>query len=289
MRLARVTLASTPRDRFLRRIETIRVRIDRLPEDAVGQVLQELESLRRRVLGELAGAEGFPAVRLEALAGRIERVMGEFEARYGRAIAPFQEESVLLGRALIAQPIVEAGLTFGVPETPRRLVEAAQGFQADLIKGLSQDATRRVTQAIRLGALEGKSVFEVMGDVAGSLKRPGPFASIAARAEAITRTELLRLSSIAQDATLREAKALVPQLKKQWERSGNPRGRPTHQLPEPNGAHGQVREVEEFFEVRPAPGKSAEALLYPRDPRGSAANTVNCGCLSLPFKEDFPA
>lgn len=289
MRTARVTLASTPRDRFLERIEAIRQRIDKLPDDAVKAALDELDAVRRRVLGELAGAEGFPAVRMEQLAGRVEDVMGEFASRYDVAIRPFQATAAGLGRQLAVAPVIEAGLTFGVPEIPRRLVEAARGFQADLISGLTDEGTRKITQAIRLGAIEGKSVWEVMQEVAGSLTRPGPFASIAARAEAITRTELGRLQAIAGQASLEETKRLVPDLQKQWQHSGNPRGRVAHMLNDPAGANGQVRNVDELFEVKPALGKPAEGLLYPRDPRGSAANTVNCGCLSLPYKAEWPA
>jgi hypothetical protein len=281
---ARAALASTPQERFRQRIDIIRARIDRLPDDAVRAALEELEALRRRVLGELAGAEGFSAQRLGALAGRIQDVTGEFASRYGTAIQPFQAEAVGLGRALIAQPVVEGGLTLGVPEIPRRLVEAAQDFHADLITGLSRDAGHRITQALRLGALEGKSVFEVMQEVAGSLRRPGPFASIAARAEAITRTELGRLQAIAGQATLEESRRLVPDLQKEWRHSGAIDFRPTHKL-----ADGQVRDVHDFFDIAPAANRPAEQLLYPRDPRASAANSVNCGCLSLPYKADWPA
>jgi hypothetical protein len=210
--------------------------------------------------------------------------MDEFALRYAVALEPFQRESIALGRELIVQPVVQSGLTFGVPEIPRRLVEAALDYHADLISGLADSAKAQVSQAIRLGALEGKSLFEVMRQVAGSLTEPGPFASIAARAEAITRTELGRLQAIAGQASLEETARLVPDLLKQWKHSGNPAGRPTHML-----ADGQTREVSDFFEVRASAQRPTEQLLYPRDPRGTAANTVNCGCLSVPFRADWPA
>ncbi len=281
---AHVALASTPQDRFTERLETIRRRIDRLPDEAARTVLEELDGVRRRVLAELAGAEDFQAHRLGQLVGRLEGVMEDFATRYDVAIAPFQRESVQLGRALVSEPIVQGGLAVGVPEIPRRLIEATIDYQADLVQGLTQDATRRITQALRLGTIRGESPFEVMRSVAGSLRSPGPFASIAARAEAITRTELARIQAVASQATLEESKRLVPDLLKQWQHSGNPNGRPTHML-----ADGQTREVDDFYEIRPAANKPIERLLYPRDPRASAANSVSCGCLSLPFKADWPA
>lgn len=283
--IARVALASTPRDRFLERIERIRARIDQLPEDAVRDVLQELDAIRRRVLAELAQAEGFEAHRMRQLTARIEDVVDRFGERYQSAIAPHQQEAIALGRAVAAEPLVASGLTYGVPlAIPRRLVEAALDFSADLVGGLTDDARRRISQAIRLGAIEGKSPFEIMRAVAGSLEAPGAFASITARAEAITRTEVGRLQAIAAQATLEEAQRLVPDLKKQWKHSGAIDARVTHLAYD-----GTVREIEEFYELAPKPGTPREALLYPRDPRGSAANTVNCGCLSLPFKADWPA
>ena len=281
---ARVALAQGPRDRFIERIRVIRERIDRLPEDAVAQVLAELDQVRRRVLVELAGAEGFEGFRRRELLARIEAVIDDFQARYQTAVAPAQREAVALGRAVILEPTVQAGLPFGAPELPRRLVEAALDFQADLIQGLTEEARHRVSQAIRLGALEGKSPFEVMQAVGRSLRSPGAFASVAARAEAITRTELGRLQSIAAAATLVETKQLVPELLKQWRHSGAIDFRVTHKL-----ADGETREVEDDFEIAPAPGRPRERLRYPRDPRASAANTVNCGCLVLPFKADWPA
>lgn len=282
--MARVRLASTPQDRFLERIEAIRARIDRLPEDAVRVALEELDAVRRRVLGELASAEGFEAHRLRQLTARLERVVDGFAERYQVAVAPYQAEAVTLGRSLVVEPLVRSGLTYGVPEIPRRLVEAALDFQADLIGGLTDDAVRRITQSIRLGTVEGKSPFEIMRDVAGSLESRGAFASIAARAETITRTEVGRVQAIASQATLEESVRLVENLLKQWKHSRAIAGRVTHQLYD-----GETREVHDFYDVAPRPNAPREQLMYPRDPRGTAANTANCGCLSLPFVADWPA
>jgi len=34
-------------------------------------------------------------------------------------------------------------------------------------------------------------------------------------------------------------------------------------------------------------GPNGEDLMYPRDPAGSAADTVNCGCQMFPWVEGF--
>jgi len=49
----------------------------------------------------------------------------------------------------------------------------------------------------------------------------------------------------------------------------------------------QIREVNEPFDV-PGIGKCpATQLMFPRDPNGPACQIINCGCQSLPYKEDW--
>jgi len=82
--------------------------------------------------------------------------MQAFADQYGRTIA-LPDRSGRLGRALVAEPVLHAGLTFGLPEVPRRLVEAIEGYQAELVSGLSRSAAIAITQALRRGALEGRN------------------------------------------------------------------------------------------------------------------------------------
>ncbi len=48
---------------------------------------------------------------------------------------------------------------------------------------------------------------------------------------------------------------------------------------EDGGANGQIRNVNEDFDV------AGEQLAYPRDPKGSPENTINCHCVMKPFFE----
>lgn len=273
----------TPLERFLARIQAIRAQIDLLPEAAVADVLAELNRTRRHVLAELLGVEtgSFAATRLGALEARLRDAMDQFVARYGQAVAGPQAQLFELGQNLAARPVVESGVTFGVPQIPRRALEVAQSFQALLIRGLADEAIGQISQELRLGLLRGESVFEVAQKVAGSLSSGSTFGTIAARAEAITRTELGRIHAIAAQASLEETRRLVPDLQKIWQHSGNtgPYRRLGHVE-----AHDQVREVSATYRVRPAPGKPFEDMLYPRDPGASPSNTISCGCLSVPHR-----
>jgi hypothetical protein len=79
---------------------------------------------------------------------------------------------------------------------------------------------------------------------------------------------------MAGDRRLQDAAKKVKGLGKQWLWSG--KSRQTH-----SAISGQIRKVDEPFEV------AGEALMYPRDPAGSAQNTINCGCESVPYKASW--
>ena len=73
---------------------------------------------------------------------------------------------------------------------------------------------------------------------------------------------------------MEQAAKVLPGLKKQWRRSGKLRSRIAH-----DAVDGQIRETGKPFSVGGA------SLMYPRDPAGPAAETINCGCQSLPWME----
>ena len=112
-----------------------------------------------------------------------------------------------------------------------------------------------------------------MGAIGRNLKSKSIFKSIAARAETITMTEAGRVLEAASQARKVAAASVVPGLQKQWYYGHSPRQpRPAHLA-----AHGQVRDVDKPFDV------GGEKLMYPKDPAGSARNTIRCGCTSLPY------
>jgi len=276
----RARFAAEPADRFAQAIEDRLALIDRLPDETVRAILADLEATRRQVLAELVTAQGLGAVRLQALDQRLQDVMASFVEHYGQTVAPAQGAAWDAGVALGARPLIEAGVLFHVPQISRRLLEVMQGYQAALITGESARTVADISTALRAGLLRGDSMFETAQQVAGSLDGPGPFGSLAVRAEAITRTELGRLQAAATQASLTAAAEHVPDLQKEWRHSDvvGKWVRLGHLE-----AHGQVQDVDAPFSVAPGPGYAAEDLMYPRDPAGSARNTVNCRCVNLPF------
>jgi hypothetical protein len=250
----------------------------------VRDILAEIETSRAQVRAILANAEGFDAVRGRQLEANLRDVMERFIERYSVRLFGPQEAAFAAGQALAAEPLVTAGVTFAVPQVNRRALEVARTFQASLISQETEAAVRRISTELRLAVLRGDALTETLPRVAGALTTAGPFATLATRAEAITRTELGRIQSIATQAGLEEAKTLVPELQKQWQHSGNvgPWRRQGHV-----DAHDQVRNVDAPFRVREEAGKPFETLMYPRDPAASPSQTVQCGCLSTPYLPEW--
>src|SRR5262245_22560801 len=277
------TVIEEPRDRFAAELAAIRRQINDLPESAVQAVLAELERLRRRVMAEMLDAlpDTYDQYRLTQLEATIRRVMLDFVDRYGIEVTGPQLASYGLGAELAARPLQAAGLNVHTPMLSRRQIEALQGYNARLITNATERSIGEITTILRTGLLRGDRWPDIMALVARRLTEPGPFGSLAARAEAITRTELGRIQALATQAGLEQMQRLVPDVQKEWKHSRN------HWSPRVGhlDAEGQIRDVAATFSVRPGPGYPAEALLYPRDPAASPRNTVNCGCVVVPYRK----
>jgi hypothetical protein len=280
----RITFQSTPVERFAAELAVIRDRIDDLPNEVVAQVLAELDRLRRRTLAEMADAapETFDVYRLGQLEAGLRRAMQNFVDHYQTILTPAQQEAYGLGAELVARPLQASGLIVPTPQLSRRQIEAMQGFQARLITNVGDATIGEITTDVRVGLLRGESVPEIMRRVAGRLPDQGPFASLALRAEAITRTELGRIQAMATQASLEQTQRLVPDLMKEWKHSRN-KGKDAR-----DGhieADGQRVYIKDAFRVRPSPEYPYEKLQFPRDPAGSPRSTVNCGCVVVPYRK----
>lgn len=97
---------------------------------------------------------------------------------------------------------------------------------------------------------------------------------VAYRAEVIARTESLRAISIGQYTSMVQAanEGYIDRerMRRFWVHTRGPRTRPTHRLIDGMNPEGVA--IDEPFITPLGP------LLYPRDPNGSAANTVQCRC-----------
>jgi hypothetical protein len=107
------------------------------------------------------------------------------------------------------------------------------------------------------------------------------------RAIAIVRTELGRAFATASQLRSEQAAEYLPNLKKQWRRSGKIHSRRKHDLTD-----GQVRPVDQPFilgtgHVSDPAASGGIRIMHPHDPAAPPSETINCGCISLPYMESW--
>jgi hypothetical protein len=238
-----------------------------------------LEEARKRIVGDISNVDplSFQAAQLRTLSRSIDAAMEKFRTEFTQSVQDSQKQSFGQGEVGIDQALDAAGLPApsfaGVSESALAI---AQGYTADLITGLSKDAAGKLNGAIQRAFLGGQSVSDVIAQVGraiGGDKFTGLFSPIGARAETIALNEILRVHSIAAQARLEDLQTTVPALQKQWIHI------PIALMPRFSHmeASGQIRDVDKPFLV------DGEELMYPRDPNGSAENTINCHCVLVPY------
>lgn len=147
------------------------------------------------------------------------------------------------------------------------LLSIATSYTADYVQGIGAKLMTEVNATIQRAVLGGEHPFQAMKKIDSIIGKKGN-GGVSYKAESIVRTEVNRVYSIATDATVNEFGKQVTGLKKQWVSGAFRAGRrETHQE-----ADGQIVPFDQPFMV------GGEPLDYPRDPKGSAENTINCGC-----------
>ena len=269
-------MASAKEKAFLRKVQQLVKKAGKMEDAAVRRVIKMLRDARKEVAAAVASTE-WQAYHLDELKGAIERAMQHFGDLYGVELREAQREFWEGGIDMVDLPIRTVGIVQAIPEIDTTALSILQGYSSDLVTGLARDAVKRINSEISLGMMGQKSPYDVMQVVGRNLKDKSIFKSIAARAETIVRNETGRVYEMAGQARKEAAARVVPGLQKQW-RHGHSAKTPrlTHLV-----ADGQIRNIDDDFDV------GGEPLAYPRDPKGSAKNTINCGCFSVPYHPDW--
>jgi len=251
---------------FQRKVKGLIRQADRLEDDAIKRAIRILNDARKEVAATVASTE-WQAYHLPQMKSAIERAMTEFGAKYGVELRDIQRSFWEHGVDRVDLPLREVGIIQAIPEIDMTMLSVMQDFSADLVQGLSRDAIKKISQELTLGLIGNKSPYEVMGAIGRNLKNKSIFKSLRHRAETITRTEAGRVLEAAGQARKEAAVKVVPGLQKQWLYGHSPKfPRLDHMA-----ADGQIRDIDKPFDV------GGEQLMYPRDPAGSAKNTINCG------------
>ena len=270
-------------------------------EALIVDLLGSLNAVRSALLDRVAFASKTWDIRTaQMMLSEIERLMGYWAAVQTTDLVRAMEQAWDSGASQTTGVLYAAGLQVSVaPFISRTMLDLATRTVPVLVTGITKDVSAALGRELRRSVMAEEGPLQFMQRIGGPLPltpagdgpaiQTGPFAGMAAspgvyqppprlrlpatgtfptayhRAEAIYRTEIGRLASMANQATLGEVARLVPGMQKRWSSILDPRSRPEHKA-----AHGQTVAWDQPFTV------GYEELMYPRDPRGSAGNVINC-------------
>lgn len=266
---------------------------DRAFRLAVNRVVREQTGLFRATHADLVALLGAAARAVrEILAGaptdyerwslpqlqrEIRRALDELGDAGAARISTAAGRAWELGEDLVEAPLYAAGVRIQAPARidVRQLV-AMRAFMVDRIKDISVQGANKITAELGLVVIGARPPSDAISAVTRILGE-----SSRARATTIVRTELGRAFSAAAQDRMEAASKIMPGLKKQWRRSGKLHPRLHHDL-----ADGRVVDVGQPFVLKPF-GRTAVELMFPRDPKAPASETINCGCVAIPFMESW--
>lgn len=239
------------------------------------EIVKMLKEALARVEATLAAAPtDYQQWSLPRLVAEIRQILTEFGETAAAQISTAAGSAWTLGADAVERPLEAAGMQIRavLPSLSVRQLLAMRAFATDRIKDISVQAMNKINTELGLVVIGSQAPSNAVTAVRQILGEPSR-----ARANTIVRTSLGQVFSVAGAQRMKDAAARVPGLQKQWRRSGKVHPRLHHFI-----ADGQIRDIEEAFQLRPL-GKSPVLLMHPHDPKAPAAEVINCGCVSLPY------
>ncbi|MCD6506454.1 hypothetical protein J7M22_07480 [Candidatus Poribacteria bacterium] len=272
LRLRSLLEAEVSKRVYAAKLTKLTRRVDRLENSAIKRLLSLLQELQREIRRELSETpeERFRAEHLRTILSIVNDRIADYSARLERAMNEELEEFYHQGSNDFDEMLEVQGIKAPMFGLPRDVLEIAQGFSADLISNITDDLRNRINRVLRLGILRGDPPFKIMREIGARIDR-GVFRTPMQRAEAVARTELLRMYSLGHWARMQSTAEYVPGLKKRWVSAHDPRVRPSHAR-----ADGQIVPWDKPFLV------GGHKAMYPRDPRLPPEESVNCRCVMVP-------
>jgi hypothetical protein len=213
----------------------------------------------------------------------IKAALAEFGEAAGVVGGDGQDHAWEAGLELQTAPLEKAGLHIKglLPKIDVEQLKAMQHFMTGIMKDVGAQAVQRINGHLGMmiaGAQDMEATIQGIQDSHSMARK---------RATTIVRTEVGRAYAIAGQLRAEQAASKVPGLQKQWRRSGKIHSRKNHDF-----ADGQIRPVDKPFimgtgaVVEGHEGNGAR-LMHPHDPKAPAKETVNCGCISLPYMDKW--
>lgn len=255
----------------------------RLRRDADTEITSMLRTANGEIKQILASMpSNFDALVLPQLQASIRNELQNMGTNLATRMGNVADNAKTSGVNLIDAPLAAGGVNISAVLTSldSHQVRAIRAMMTNRLKDVANEAINKINAELGLVVIgtrtQGQAVTEISRILGATSPRALGAHGIKSRALTITRTEIGRVYSTAAQERLTAANEYLPNLKKQWRRSGKLHSRMTHDL-----ADGQVVNQDEKFQV------GGEELEFPRDPKGSAKNTINCGCIMLPFMQNW--
>jgi hypothetical protein len=274
-------MADSRAQAYAQQLDLLTKQAEALSPEARLRILKLLDEANKEILADLSkGVSAYNSARLAALKGQIQRVMSQFADQAASQVNEMERKAFeQTARQIDVTVAAGAGELAVHAVVDRALLQVVQGYTADLIGGLTRDASAKINAAIQRGAMGGMNLQQLVGQVGSVLedgKFSGLFSQVGERAMTIATNEIMRVQSLASVARIDALAPRHPGMMKRWKHI------PVARVPRIGHilADNQDRKPGEPFLVE------GEELQYPRDPNGSPENTINCHCLVIPHLDD---
>ena len=208
----------------------------------------------------------------EVLKGQLGSVLDKLHTEEYATVADYLARCYEDGYIGTMYDIHGQGVPVICPIDQRQVVSAIQThtkLSKSLYERLGEDVDSLRTSIraeISRGAATGMTWNAIAGKIAKSFKNT-PFNKAYNQAMRIARTEGHRIASEAASNAQYAAREKGADVLKQWDATLDGRTRPSHRE-----VDGEIRELDEVF---------SNGLQYPGDPKGAAAEVINCRCALL--------
>lgn len=257
-----------------------------MEEETIRAAIAAIRSAQKEVAGIIAvtAPEKFKAFHAREIQAALEEPLRDLQDKLTKNLTGAQALAAERGIDDTQELLKMVGIDVPRAFVSEEMAAITSQFSADLITNLTSNARGRINTILNTASITGEPTFEVIQKIGANLTSPSVFKNIFTRAETIARTELNRVGAMVRQSQMSQAAQAVPKLRKYWMAIIDDRTRPSHfdadndYNPE-GGTIGPIP-IDEPFVV------GGEPLMFPRDPAGSAANTINCRCVSVPFTPD---
>lgn len=242
---------------------------------ALDDVNDRLAALKGRAETENLQSVIYQIQYQEALKKQINGILDTLNGDQFSTISEYLAKSYESGFVGAMYDIHGQGVSLIFPIDQDQVVQAVTldtKLSKPLYNKLGEDVNllkKRVANNISRGIAQGQSYSDIAKNIAvgmvGNYARMNGGALY--NAMRITRTEAHRISQQAAYDALKKAKDNGADVVKQWDATLDKRTRPSHAR-----VDGEIRELDEPF---------SNGLMRPGDPRGRAAEVINCRCQLL--------